>query len=214
MFPQCVTSRVAGAKDQYMESGLQEQVAPRQAFRDLDWWMERYQQADPYAPATLVGALSPALLRFFKSQVASREHADDLLQETWLRIHRVRHTYRPGEPVLPWIYAIARRVRVDGYRRTRRITLHEIAMEVLPERLAEAESRNPGPAFDTLVAALPEAQREVVTMLKVGGLTLDEVACATSSTVGAVKQKAHRAYERLRKLLQIQAEEEARGAAQ
>jgi RNA polymerase sigma-70 factor, ECF subfamily len=111
-------------------------------------------------------------------------------------------------------YAIARHVRVDGYRRTRRITLREIAMEVLPERLAEAEPRNPGPAFDTLVAALPEAQREVITMLKVGGLSLEEVARATSSTVGAVKQKAHRAYQRLRKLLQIQAKEEARGAAQ
>jgi len=146
--------------------------------------------------------------------VANREQADDLLQEAWLRIHRVRHTYRPGEPVLPWIYAIARRVRVDGYRRTRRITLHEIAMEVLPDVPARAEARNPGPTFDTLVSALPEAQREVVTMLKVGGLTLDEVARATSSTVGAVKQKAHRAYERLRKLLQIQAEKGARGAAQ
>jgi RNA polymerase sigma-70 factor (ECF subfamily) len=176
--------------------------------------MERYQQADPDAPATLVDALSPALLRFFRAQVVSREQAVDLLQETWLRIHRVRHTYRPGEPVLPWIYAIARRVRVDGYRRMRRITLHEIAMDAPPERQAQPEVRNPAPAFDTLVAALPEAQREVVTMLKVGGLSLEEVARATSSTVGAVKQKAHRAYERLRTLLQIQAEDGAEGAAQ
>jgi RNA polymerase sigma-70 factor (ECF subfamily) len=214
IFPQSVTSPVAAANDQRMESCLEEKVVSRQSFADLDRWMELYQQADPAAPATLVGALSPALLRFFKSQMASRQQADDLLQETWLRIHRVRHTYRPGEPVLPWIYAIARRVRVDGYRRTRRITLREIAMEVLPERLAEAEQRNPGPAFDTLVAALPETQREVITMLKVGGLSLEEVARATSSTVGAVKQKAHRAYKRLRKLLQIQSEEEARGAAQ
>jgi RNA polymerase sigma-70 factor, ECF subfamily len=214
MFPQGVTPRVATANDQRMESSLQEKAVPRQSFADLDRWMERYQQADPDAPATLVDALSPALLRFFKSQVASREHADDLLQETWLRIHRVRHTYRPGEPALPWIYAIARRVRVDGYRRTRRITLHEIAMDVPPERMMQREARNPAPAFDTLVAALPEAQREVVTMLKVGGLTLEEVARATSSTVGAVKQKAHRAYERLRKLLQMQAEDGAKGAAQ
>jgi RNA polymerase sigma-70 factor (ECF subfamily) len=214
IFLHCVTPLVTAANDQQMESGLQENVEPRQAFADLDRWMERYQQADPDAPATLVGALSPALLRFFKSQVATREQADDLLQQTWLRIHRVRHTYRPGEPVLPWIYAIARRVRVDGYRRTRRITLHEIAMDVLPERPVQAQARNAGPAFDTLVAALPEAQREVVTMLKVGGLTLEEVARATSSTVGAVKQKAHRAYERLRKLLQVQPEERARGATQ
>jgi RNA polymerase sigma-70 factor (ECF subfamily) len=197
-----------------MGSGLQENAVSLQSFADLDRWMERYQQADPDAPATLVGALSPALLRFFKSQMASREQADDLLQETWVRIHRVRHTYRPGEPVLPWIYAIARRVRVDGYRRTRRITLHEIAMDVLPEMPAQSEARNQGPTFDTLVAALPEAQREVVTMLKVGGLSLEEVARATSSTVGAVKQKAHRAYEGLRKFLQVQAEERAKGATQ
>lgn len=214
MFPQGVTPRAAVANNPQMESALEENVVSRQSFGNLDRWMERYQQADPDAPAALVGALSPALLRFFKSQLASREQADDLLQETWMRIHRVRHTYRPGEPVLPWIYAIARRVRVDGYRRTLRITLHEITMDVLPERQAHAEARNPIPAFETLVAALPEAQREVVTMLKVGGLNLEEVARATSSTVGAVKQKAHRAYERLRKLLQIQAEERAKGAAQ
>src|SRR6202140_3960559 len=192
-----------------MKSDLPETVGPRQTFGDLDRWMERYQQADPDAPAALVGAISPALLRFFKSQVASREQADDLLQETWMRIHRVRHTYRPGEPVLPWVYAIARRVQVDGYRRMRRITLHEITMELLPERPSRVGDRNPGPVFDTLVAALPEAQREVVTMLKVSGLTLEEVARATSSTVGAVKQRAHRAYDRLRMLLQLQAEDGA-----
>jgi RNA polymerase sigma-70 factor, ECF subfamily len=184
-----------------MESGLQENASAQRAFVDLDRWMERYQQADPEAPAALVAALSPALLRFFRSQVANREQADDLLQDTWLRIHRVRHTYRPGEPVLPWIYAIARRVRVDGYRKTRRITMHETTMAVLPERPAQGQPGNTLPAFETLVAALPEAQQEVITMLKMGGLSLEDVARATSSTVGAVKQKAHRGYERLRKLL-------------
>jgi RNA polymerase sigma-70 factor (ECF subfamily) len=214
MFTDGVTSHRAIANTSEMESGIQEYVVPRQSFADLDRWMERYQQADPEAPATLVVALSPALLRFFRSQVASREQADDLLQETWLRIHRVRHTYRPGMPVLPWVYAIARRVRVDGYRRTRRITMHETPMEVLPERPVQTEPRNPMPTFDTLVAALPEAQREVVTMLKVGGLSLEEVAGATSSTVGAVKQKAHRAYERLRKLLQTHEEDGLKEGAQ
>jgi RNA polymerase sigma-70 factor (ECF subfamily) len=164
--------------------------------------MERYQQADPEAPGALIGALSPPLQRFFKSQVKSIEQADDLLQETWLRIHRVRHTYRPGEPVLPWVYAIARRVRVDGYRRHRRISMHELATGFLPEAGTRETSSPSLPDFEMLVASLPEAQREVVTMLKVGGLSLEEVAGATSSTVGAVKQKAHRAYERLRTLLQ------------
>jgi RNA polymerase sigma-70 factor (ECF subfamily) len=196
-----------------METALQDSTVQRPGFADLDRWMERYQQADPEAPAALIVALSPALLRFFRSQLVNREQADDLLQETWLRIHRVRHTYRPGEPVVPWVYAIARRVRVDGYRRTLRITMHETAMEALPEKPGEAESQNPLPAFDTLVAALPESQREVLTMLKVGGLSLEEVARATSSTVGAVKQKAHRAYERLRKLLQVHEHVDLRGGA-
>ena len=48
---------------------------------------------------------------------------------------------------------------------------------------------------------LPETQREVVRLLKVEGLSLEEVARITASTVGAVKQKAHRAYTRLRDVL-------------
>jgi RNA polymerase sigma-70 factor (ECF subfamily) len=197
-----------------MEFSLGENVGARQTYVDVDGWMERYQQADPEAPGALIRALSPGLLRFFRSQAASRELADDLLQETWMRIHRVRHTYRPGEPVLPWVYAIARRVRIDGYRRTRRITEHEVAMGTLPEPPVPVEQRDTLPCFETLVAALPDGQREVLTMLKVGGLTLEEVACATSSTVGAVKQKAHRAYERLRQLLGAGAEEDRVGGPQ
>jgi DNA-directed RNA polymerase specialized sigma24 family protein len=58
------------------------------------------------------------------------------------------------------------------------------------------------PTFEDLVAALPKSRREVLTMLKVNDLSIEEVARATSSTVGAVKQKAHRAYGRLRNLLE------------
>ena len=164
--------------------------------------MARYQQADPAAPGVLLQALSPPLLRFFRSQGSSREYAEDLLQETWMRLHRVRHTYRSGEPLLPWVYAIARHVRVDHYRRNRRVVSHEILMEVLPEKPAMESKSGTLPDFETLVGVLPEAQREVVTMLKVGGLSVEEVARATSSTAGAVKQKAHRAYVKLRELLE------------
>ena len=63
-----------------------------------------------------------------------------------------------------------RHAPVHGYRRTRRIRAHEIATEMLPEPRPRFETRNSLPAFETLVAVLPEAQREVVTMLKAGGL--------------------------------------------
>jgi RNA polymerase sigma-70 factor (ECF subfamily) len=167
---------------------------------DLQQLMIRYQQADREAASTLIELLSPRFHRFFASQMGSRTEADDMLQDVWLRIHRVRHTYRPGEPVLPWMYAIAHRVRIDNHRRRHRSS-REVAMDVLPERGIDPGTQNRIPAFDELVRDLPESQREVLTMLKVDGLSIEEIARATSSTAGAVKQKAHRAYERLRSLL-------------
>src|SRR5579864_5142153 len=169
---------------------------------DLRLLMVRYQTGDASAAAVLVHRLSAQLHRFFLIHFVSRRHADDLLQETWLRIHEVRHTYRSGQPLLPWLYAIARNVRVDHYRKTRRQQERE-------ERLAEdrdvpepvARCTPASPDIEELLANLPESQREVIFMLKVTGMSLDEVARATSSSIGSVKQKAHRAYETLRKML-------------
>jgi RNA polymerase sigma-70 factor (ECF subfamily) len=166
---------------------------------ELESLMVRYQQGDLSAATELVTRLSPALHRFFMVKFVSRRYADDLLQETWLRIHEVRHTYRPGEPVLPWLYAIARHIRVDQYRKARRTEIREQQMERLPERAAL--DRSSGVDLDALLASLPESQREVVVMMKISGLSLEEVARATSSSVGSVKQKAHRAYDKLRELL-------------
>jgi RNA polymerase sigma-70 factor (ECF subfamily) len=165
----------------------------------LESLMTRYQQADARAAACLVDRLAPQLHRFFLAQVFSRRHAQDLLQETWLRIHQARHTYRPGEPLLPWIYAIARHVRVDAYRRIRRLEQRERASDPLPELPSPAST--PGPDLEMLLGALPDSQREVIVMLKISGMSLEEVARATSSSVGSVKQKAHRAYEKLRPIL-------------
>ena len=168
----------------------------------LEQLMVQYQQADPVATTALIEQLSPQLYRFFAAQLGNPGDAGDMLQDTWLRIHRVRHTYRAGEPLLPWVYAIARRVRVDSYRKRRRISAKEVTVDVLPERAGGGDESMDLPSFDQLVAELPDSQREVLTLLKVNGLSLEEVARATSSSVGSVKQKAHRAYERLRALLQ------------
>lgn len=168
----------------------------------LETLFDGYQQADAEATKELICRLSPDLLRFFLAQEATRTEAEDLLQNTWLRIHKARHTYRTGAPVLPWVFAIAKHVRVDGYRKRRRIQQYEIATESLPDGSPLQESpRAESPTFESLIAGLPESQREVLTMLKVNGLTLDEVARATESSVGAVKQKASRAYAKLRTLL-------------
>ena len=104
---------------------------------------------------------------------------------------------------MPWLFAIARHARIDGYRRRSRIDQREVVPEDLE---AVSSSTVAHPSDDSglwkLVGELPQSQQEVVRMLKVTGMTLDEVARATGATVGSVKQKAHRAYKKLRQLLE------------
>lgn len=102
---------------------------------------------------------------------------------------------------MPWIYAIARHTFLDAYRKRRRIESREVLVSSVPDSAHSAAAGSPGDQeeFDRIIANLPESQREVIVMLKVSGMSLEEVARATSSTVGAVKQKAHRAYETLRR---------------
>jgi RNA polymerase sigma-70 factor, ECF subfamily len=184
-------------------NGLYEQAGPAKDWtttahimhpdNNLEMLMVRYQQGDFAAAAVLVDRISPQLHRFFAVQFASRPDADDLLQETWLRIHKVRHTYRPGEPVLPWFYAIARHVRVDHYRKAMRTAARERRLEEM-SRIPATVVGESGQAGDLeeLLAPLSASQREVIEMLKVAGMSL------ASSSVGSVKQKVHRAYGKLR----------------
>jgi len=170
----------------------------------LESLMAGYQQGDFAAATALVNRLSAQLHRFFLVQFVSRRYADDLLQETWLRIHEVRHTYHPGQPVLPWLYAIARHIRVDHYRKAQRSEIREQSLDEsgdIPQTAGAGAGSARTPDLEALLATLPESQREVIAMLKVSGMSLEEVARATSSSVGSVKQKAHRAYERLRERL-------------
>jgi RNA polymerase sigma-70 factor (ECF subfamily) len=180
---------------------------------ELRTLMARYQSADAAAQDELVRRLSPPILRYFSASSfgasrIGREDAEDLLQECWLRMHRSRHTYRASEPVMPWIYAIARHTRLDAYRKRRRRESRELTVETLPETVQEqgpnqsVDQQSDQQSIEHLIADLPESQREVIVMLKVTGMSLEEVAGATSSTVGAVKQKAHRAYETLRRALE------------
>jgi hypothetical protein len=100
---------------------------------DLPGLMARYQRGDVAAIEELVRRLSPPLLRFFSFSQVSIGEAEDLLQDCWLRIHRSRQTYRASEPVLPWIFAIARHTRLDGHRRRQRRMSREVLVADPPE---------------------------------------------------------------------------------
>jgi RNA polymerase sigma-70 factor (ECF subfamily) len=154
---------------------------------DLPGLMARYQQGDALAVEGLVRSLSPRLFRFFVGAGVATADAEDLVQDCWVRIHRSRHTYRCPEPVLPWIFAIAHHTQLDSYRRRRRRESREVLVSEPPETAARIEQQ---PAvgedeFLRLLETLPESQREVILMLKVSGMSIEEVARATSSTSSA-----------------------------
>jgi RNA polymerase sigma-70 factor (ECF subfamily) len=183
------------------------ETPPMDAQENLERLMALYQQGDLGAATALIHTVSPKLFRFLAAQAVSRVEADDLLQETWLRIHKVRHTYRPGEPAIAWFFAIARHVRVDHYRKAMRTTLRERDLQNIPEPAAAPAQPE---RWEALLAPLSSSEREVVELLKVEGLSLEEVARATSSTVGSVKQKAHRAYKKLREAIGFSKKEASR----
>ncbi len=178
----------------------------------LESLMSGYQLANEEAARILIRRVSPLLLRYFWGQTPHRRFAEDLLQETWMRVHKARHTYRRGERVLPWIFAIARHTGLDHYRKARRVDSRETQVDKMPDaedpralsssgHAPECREEQAASEMTDLLSELPASQREVLLMLKVAGMSIQEVARATSSTPGSVKQKAHRAYTRLREIL-------------
>jgi RNA polymerase sigma-70 factor (ECF subfamily) len=103
--------------------------------------------------------------------------------------------------VLPWLYAIARSVQVKDHRRRRWLAWRKAGVGIFPASSAREDKAGGMPAFEELVGRLPQDQREVLTMLKISGLSAEQVARATSSTAWVVKRRLGRAYDRLRRLL-------------
>ncbi|MDF1565046.1 MAG: RNA polymerase sigma factor [Deltaproteobacteria bacterium] len=170
--------------------------------------MRRYQGGERGAFEALVALLGPALHRFFLHGFPDPGLADDLYQETWMKVHAARHTHRPGEPVLPWIYGIARHVSADARRRharhRRRVeasaaVVHTLGPEGGTARPADAEARTESAQLlSRALAELPPQQREALILLKIEGLSVAEAARAAGVSEGALKVRAHRAYARVR----------------
>jgi len=178
--------------------------------RDL---MQRYQDGDASAFRELYALVAPRLLGYLLKMARSRALADDLLQQTFLKIHRARAAYVRGADPMPWIYSIAHRTFIDEARKKKRAIVHVGDGETIPEVVAgldgeTVDRRDEGrgdpelakAALDAL-AQLPDAQREAVVLTKLDGKSVAEAAAIAGTTVGAMKVRAHRGYEALRKLL-------------
>ena len=173
---------------------------------EADLAMERYAAGDDDAFGAVYDAVAPRLYGYLLRHTRDRARAEDLLQQTLLHMHRARERFISGAEVMPWAFAIARRLLVDGIRRGKREVLTEegqldagLSREPAAEDVVQAVEL--AAHVEQALAKLPQSQRVAFELIRQEGLSMAEAAQVLGTTVAAVKLRAHRAYEALRAAL-------------
>lgn len=144
------------------------------------------------------------LWRYVRCMVERREHAEEAVQETWVRVLRGLPTLREPGRFGPWFFGIAHRVLMDRLRKKYTSTIEDTS----PDMLA---GHDEVPVFDAEDVArlhdglcrLPLLERETLTLFYLDGLSLHEVAAVAAVAEGTVKSRLHRARRMLRDVMEI-----------
>jgi RNA polymerase sigma-70 factor (ECF subfamily) len=174
--------------------------------------MARYAAGEDGIFDAIYGRLEAPLYRFCLRLAARRHEADDLFQETFLKMHRARATYAPGANVLHWSYAIARSLylsRVRYWRRRPEWLGPANDVSELENIHADAESTPEAEVIadrllDVVVAELrkmSEKNRSAYVLMREEGLCAADAAAVLGTTVDGVKQRAHRADQQIKSAL-------------
>jgi len=173
--------------------------------------MNRHAEGDPAAFGEVYDLLGNRLFGFFLRRTRDRATAEDLVQQTLLQMHCARQSYVRGSDVVPWAFAIGRRLLIDGHRRRKNEVLFDTAEDAgaaldgrvsrdsIPEEVAS--TRQIAARVQASLDALPEAQRTAYVLVREEGLSVAEAAEVMGITVTALKLRAHRVYEHLREVL-------------
>ncbi|EFV12786.1 RNA polymerase sigma factor SigE [Segniliparus rugosus] len=133
----------------------------------------------------------------------NQQDAEDLTQETFIRVFRSLHTYRPGV-FEGWLHRIATNLFLDQARRKTKIR-----MEALPEDYERVPSGAPSPedvvadadldpVLQTALDSLPPEFRAVVVLCDIEGLSYEEVGASLGVKLGTVRSRLHRARQSIR----------------
>lgn len=177
-------------------------VVPREAWPAF---MARAQAGDRQAYAQLLQTLVPVIRALVRKQVDDEELTEDVIQDVLLTLHRIRHTYDPGSPFLPWLMAIAHARAIDALRRRGRRARREVAdddslLEMAdPSFALRAERLDVGEELDGFLNQLPARQRQLVEHVHLQEMSLAEAAQANNLSISAVKSLLHRALNTLRR---------------
>jgi RNA polymerase sigma factor (sigma-70 family) len=170
--------------------------------------MRAAQSGDRAAYEKLLREISPLIRALVRRHCSNRADIEEMVQDTLLTLHRVRHTYDPSRPFCPWLAAIAWRRSIDALRRRIRVSKYEVAEQGVYETFSDGaansdlEGVRSAEEVEDLLQLLPPRQREALQALKLKQMTLAEASLASGQSIAALKVNTHRALTRLRTLLE------------
>lgn len=171
--------------------------------------MQSYADGDDTAFHAVFAELAPRLRLFLQRMGCAADVAEDLLQETFLRMHHARGSFARGKQVAPWAYSIARNCFISHTRsaktRMARASVDADNME-LPVGAGssveeESMARQTAHVVSQVLASLTPARREAFVLLRYEGMSVAAAAQIVGISEGALKIRAFHAYEALRAAL-------------
>jgi RNA polymerase sigma-70 factor (ECF subfamily) len=168
-------------------------------------WMAAAQGGDRRAYEKVLAASVPLIRAAARRQGVVTDQLDDVVQETLLTVHRVRHTYDPSRSYDAWLSALASRRAIDALRsqgrRGHREVHDEHAYDSHPDvddATTATEREQEARRLRKAIATLPPGQREAVEELGLKERSLAEASVETGRQTGALKVNLHRAMKALR----------------
>ncbi len=184
--------------------------------------MEQFQQGTVEAFNILVDKYSERLTHYLYGFLGDAKRCEDLLQETFLRVYRNRHSYQRIAKFSTWLYTIAGNLARSEYRKRKRRRMYslqsvnrdneEYELQLPDETFRpdnHAESTIQDKYIQDALDEIPESFREVVVLRDVQQLAYEEIAEITGLPMGTVKSRINRGRSKLQILLKdvYQAEE-------
>ncbi|MFQ5751906.1 MAG: RNA polymerase sigma factor [bacterium] len=165
--------------------------------------IERFQRGDVYAFDLIVKRYKDQLLNFIYRFVGSQEEAEDIVQETFLRVYRKRKAYKRIAKFSTWIYTIAGNLARTELRRRKRRKLFSVTDMGYEDRDYEIsdEGYNPESHVDGVIQEeiiqreidkLSPKFREVIILRDVQELSYEEISTIIKVPIGTVKSRVNR----------------------
>jgi RNA polymerase sigma-70 factor (ECF subfamily) len=157
---------------------------------------------DPDLLDRLIEQYQHRLLRYLIHLSGNRELAEDLFQETWMRVLERGHQYDGKHEFSTWLYAVARNLTLDYLRKKSPVSLNGLMEDEDHAPLEPADARPPAwevvqqheqaERINAALVSIPVEYRETVVLRFQEGLALEEIATVTGAKLGTVKSRLYR----------------------